>query len=963
MKALRVAFRLALLIGFGVALSGSPATAQIASPKESQPPAPGLRKLIGDDIRRAAELDKAVEAALDADRWDEAVARAEELLALRTRAQGQLHFETVTAQWMLKSLRQVAAMPHEDRAAYQSIKVKNAQAGSLFDHGKYAEAQPLYEKSLEIVRRLLTDENPQTASNYDNVAFALVGQGKYAQAQPLFEKELKIVRRLLTDDHPDTAVSYNGVGLSLQFQGKSAQAQSMFEKALEIRRRLLTDNDTLTAQSYGNVASSLRGQAKFAQAQPLFEKALEIRRRLFTDNNPDTATSYFKLAANLADLGKFAEAQPQLEKALEIRRRLLSDDHPETAQGYSSVASNLCAQDKYAEAQPLFEKALDIFRRLLTDDHPMTAISYNNLAVNLAKQEKYAEAQPLYEKALDINRRTLTDQHHETVVCYLNLAMNLEDQEKFAAAQLLNEKALEINRRLFTDDHPRTAECMTKLASTLNRQGQFTQAQSLYEKALEIDRRILTDDHPDTASAYSRLASNLHAQGKYREARDLWLRAVTNLDRARLRAAFSGLERASDVKFTVRPVLAAVLARLGEPVEAWNTLEEGLGRGLLDELAGREDQRLSPEERARLRELTTELEGLDKLVQTTPANLHEAERAKRFEDLKHRRELASIALGEFQAKLVQDHGPLAGQVAKLNEIQAALPADAALITWVDFALRLPGAADVDGEHWGVVVRSQGTPNWVAIDGTGPGGLWTEDDTKLPSKVRTALRHRPAQLMRARDNHWRRCAAQRLEPLQKALGRTSDGQPPSQRLIILPSRAMAGIPIEALLAPDDMRTVSYAPSATVFKHLREQPRPDRHAGLLALGDPIFERPEKLADPVPGPDHGLLINLVAPGSNGATHGLQPGDVLLAYNGHSLNKDDDLKIVTDGDQSIVVDVWRDGRSSRRDLAAGKLGVRLDPRPAPVAIAEERKLRHVLVAASGAPKTSPPCRARATR
>ncbi len=32
-------------------------------------------------------------------------------------------------------------------------------------------------------------------------------------------------------------------------------------------------------------------------------------------------------------------------------------------------------------------------------------------------------------------------------------------------------------------------------------------------------------------------------------------------------------------------------------------------------------------------------------------------------------------------------------------------------------------------------------------------------------------------------------------------------------------------------------MSYAPSATVFKYLREQPRPDRHAGLLALGDPI------------------------------------------------------------------------------------------------------------------------------
>ena len=40
-------------------------------------------------------------------------------------------------------------------------------------------------------------------------------------------------------------------------------------------------------------------------------------------------------------------------------------------------------------------------------------------------------------------------------------------------------------------------------------------------------------------------------------------------------------------------------------------------------------------------------------------------------------------------------------------------------------------------------------------------------------------------------------------------------------------------------------------------------------------------------------------------------------------ALNKKDDLKVVTEGDKPIAVEVWRDGRSSRRDLAPGKLGV----------------------------------------
>jgi len=682
---------------FFLAVASSAAFAQTPAPKPSDThpaTAAGLVKLSGADAKQAEELNQAIKAALKGDRWDEAIARVEKLLALRTRAQGPKHFETVDADWRLKTLRRVAPMPSEDRVAYRS------------------------------------------ANTMDHQADILLAQGKYAQAQPLYEK------------------------------------------------------------------------------------------------------------------------------ALEIRRRLLTVDHPLTAESYNNLAVNLNAQGKYAQAQPLYEKALEIYRRLLSDDHPNTGRSYNNVAYNLRVQGKHAAAQPLYEKALEI-------------------------------------------------------------------------------------RRLLTDDHPDTANSYSVLASNLAAQGKYFEARDRWLCAVKSLDAARLWVAFTGLERAGGTKESVRPALAAVLARLAQPADAWKRLEEDLGRGLLDELAARQDRRLRAGERGRLRELTAELERLDKLSETTPKGLDQNGRAKRFAKLNRQRELASIALGEFQTKLVQEYGPLAGHVARLHEIQAALPPYTALVSWVDIPPAGPNAADPDGEHWGVVVRSRGIPAWVPIAGTGPDGLWSTEDTALANRVRTELRSRPG----AGPAHLRPLVEslhnERLEPLARALGATADGQPAARRLIVLPSRAMAGIPVEALLALDDTRTVSYAPSATAFKFLREQPRPGRHAGLLALGDAVYERPDTSSEPRSLPDHGLLVNVVAPGSNAADHGLKPGDVLLAYNGIALHQRQDLRADPEPDQPVPVEVWREGQVAKRELAPGKLGVVLDPRPAPVAIAEQRKLQQVLVAA----------------
>jgi len=946
MKALRVVFRLGLLFAFALPMPGMPTIAQTTSPKEAQPPAPGLRKLTGEDEKRAKQLDEQIDRALKADRWDEAIAKTEDLLALRVKAQGPKHFETANVEWRLKVLRRVATTPKEDRAALVSAKTMDAQAEAFRDQGKYAAAQPLYEKALAIRRRLLTDDHPDTAIGYDSVALDLNAQGKYAAAQPLYEKALAIRRRLLTDDHPSTALSYNNVAHNLNAQGKYAAAQPLFEKALEIRRRLLGVDHTDTAAGYNNVAFNLYAQGKYAAAQPLFEKALEIYRRLFTDDHASTTLSYNNVASNLNAQGKYAAAQPLFEKALEIRRRLLTDDHPHTAYSYNNLAFNLNAQGKYAAAQPLFEKALEIFRRLLTDDHPNTAAFYTSLAYNLEAQGKYAAAQPLFEKALEICRRLLTDDHPDTARGYGSVAANLSAQGKSAAAQPLFEKALETRRRLLGEEHPYTAGSYNDMASNLQAQGKYAAAQPLFEKALEICRRLKTDDHPDTARYYNGVAYNLSAQAKYREARDRWISAVRILDAARLRIAFTGLERAEKGN-RVRPALAAVLARLGQPVEAWQHLEEDLGRGLLDELTAREDRRLAPGDRSRLRELTAELERLDRLVESTPKGLDQAGRAKRFEELKRQHVLASIALGEFQTKLVHDHGPLAGEAAQLKEIQAALPADAALVAWVDLAPVSPNAADPNGEHWGVVVRSRGVPAWITMAGTGPNGLWTQEHTGLANRVRTALRNRASAGSADLRPLVERLRTQRLGPLAQALGAGADGLPPARRLIVLPSRAMTGIPIEVLLAKGDSRTVSYAPSATVFQYLRQLPRPDRRAGLLAVGDPVFDRPDASSPPHAMPDHGLLITIVLPGSNAASHGLKPGDVLLAYNGGALNKKEDLNVVSEGNQPIGVEVWREGRSFRRDLAPGNLGVVLDPRPAPETIAEQRKLHRVLTAA----------------
>jgi hypothetical protein len=164
-------------MGFAIDVTSHPAIAQAGTANTSLTPTPSSRKLQGEDARLAAELDKAIATTLKADRWDEAIARAEELFALRKWVQGQKHFETVSAEWRLNALRRVASMPLADRADFRSAQFMVEEADGLNMKGKFAQAQPLCEKALEIRRRTLGKAHPDTVNSYDILARNFSAQG------------------------------------------------------------------------------------------------------------------------------------------------------------------------------------------------------------------------------------------------------------------------------------------------------------------------------------------------------------------------------------------------------------------------------------------------------------------------------------------------------------------------------------------------------------------------------------------------------------------------------------------------------------------------------------------------------------------------------------------------------------------------------------------------------------------
>ena len=390
-------------------------------------------------------------------------------------------------------------------------------------------------QALEIRRRVLGEDHPDTATSYNNLAANLNAQGKYAEAEPLLPQGPG-------DPPPGAGRGPPRHGHQLQQPGREPAAP----RASTPRPSRCSARPWRSAGGSWARTTPTRPPATTTWPRTWTPRAStprpsrcsarpwQIRRRVLGEDHPDTAAQLQQPGREPGRPGQVRRgraaapqgpgdppARPgrgpprhgrQLQQpgrqpgtprastprpsrcsaqALAIRRRVLGEDHPDTAASYNNLACNLKAQGKYAEAEPLLPQALAIRRRVLGEDHPDTAASYNNLAANLNAQGKYAEAEPLLRKALEIRRRVLGEDHPDTATSYNNLAANLA-----RPGQVRRGRAAATSRPwrsaagCWARTTPTRPPATTTWPTTCSAQGKYAEAEPLLRKALEIRRRV-----------------------------------------------------------------------------------------------------------------------------------------------------------------------------------------------------------------------------------------------------------------------------------------------------------------------------------------------------------------------------------------------------------------------------------------------------------------------------------------
>jgi len=409
-----------------------------------------------------------------------------------------------------------------DRQPEVEAAIRDTMGQTYLDLGLYPEAQTQWERALELQRRVLGAQNPETLKTINLLGRTAFLQAKYPEAEGLNGQALKIQRRVLGPEHPQTLSSMHNLANVYSLQGKYAQAEALYSQTLEIRRRVLGPEHPDTVLSMRNLANNYYKQGKYAQAEALYSQTLEIQRRVLGPEHPITLISMHNLAVVYYNQDKYRQAEALYSQTLEIQRRLLGPQHPDTLRSMNNLGRAYTLQGKYAQAEALSSQTLEIQRRVLGPEHSETLSSMNTLALVYQSEGKYAQAEALYSQTLEMQRRVLGTEDAYTLTTLQDFAYMYQRQGKYGLAETHAAQALAGQRHALGLEHPDTMASAADLALAYQSQGNFAESELLAREAFEFYRKTEPDDWR-RFRAETLLGGSLAGQKKYAEAEPVLL--------------------------------------------------------------------------------------------------------------------------------------------------------------------------------------------------------------------------------------------------------------------------------------------------------------------------------------------------------------------------------------------------------------------------------------------------------
>ena len=392
--------------------------------------------------------------------------------------------------------------------------------------GNSITARELLDKSSKDIDTGLANDPEVQAQMLQAMGEVYSGLGLRSRAEALLTRVVDIRRRVLVADHPDTLDAMSQLSQIIYFEGRYPDAEKLQRETLAAQQRVLGNNDPRTDLSMSQLAATLAEEGHYPPAEQLEREVLAITQKVRSQDWHAAMLATRSLGWTLNLEGHYSEAAKLLRQALDLGQRNLGTDHPQTLVAASQLGDVLVRQRHFPEAEKLLRETADTERRVLGPEHPSTTGTVTTLAGALSDEGHFADAEALYRQNLEIQLRTLGPEHRVVMSTMSSLGNALMGENRFADAEKQFRQVLEIERRVLGPEHPNTLTAMTSLGNALMEQGHYPEAEKVYLEAFHGEQRVLGTEHPDTAMAAYDLGCVEAHQGHKAEAISYLTQAV-----------------------------------------------------------------------------------------------------------------------------------------------------------------------------------------------------------------------------------------------------------------------------------------------------------------------------------------------------------------------------------------------------------------------------------------------------
>ncbi|KAI4164013.1 MAG: hypothetical protein LQ342_002248 [Letrouitia transgressa] len=227
----------------------------------------------------------------------------------------------------------------------------NGFALALIEAGRWKKVEELRAQMLEINRRALGEEHPDTLKSINNLALTYSSQERYKDAEALQVRVLDIRKSTLGEEHPDTLKSINDLALTYDYQERHEDAEALLSRVLDTRKSTLGEEHPQTLDSTTELYLTYYYQGRLEEAEALAVLALETSKKVLGEEHPDTLIILPYLAVILKSRGRKEEAIALLEKCLKLWEHVFGSEHP-LKELFSKVLKRWKDEDNEISVQP-----------------------------------------------------------------------------------------------------------------------------------------------------------------------------------------------------------------------------------------------------------------------------------------------------------------------------------------------------------------------------------------------------------------------------------------------------------------------------------------------------------------------------------------------------------------------------------------------------------------------------------